>query len=60
MDTTSNALARILHLLSTNPDVQDKLRDEICNARKEGGDLDYEALSSLPYLDAVMKETLRV
>lgn len=60
MDTTSNALARILHLLSINPEVQDKLRDEISKARREGGDLDYETLFSLPYLDAVLRETLRV
>ena len=29
MDTTSNALARTLDLLSTHQDVQDKLRAEI-------------------------------
>ena len=33
MDTTSNALARVLHLLSTHPDVQSKLRQEIVDAR---------------------------
>lgn len=42
MDTTSSALSRILLLLSMNPSVQDKLREEIVAARKEaGGDLDY-------------------
>ena len=61
MDTTSNALARVLHLLSQHPDVQEKLRAEICDAFKDhGGHLDYDKLSSLPYLDAVCKETLRV
>ncbi|KAJ2929646.1 hypothetical protein H1R20_g7436, partial [Candolleomyces eurysporus] len=61
MDTTSNALSRILHILSLHPEVQDRLRQEIREARsKAGGDLDYETLSSLPYMDAVCRETLRV
>ncbi|KAJ2915661.1 hypothetical protein MD484_g4746, partial [Candolleomyces efflorescens] len=61
MDTTSNALSRILHILSLHPEVQDRLRQEIRDAhRKADGDLDYETLSSLPYLDAVCRETLRV
>lgn len=29
-------------------------------ARKEHGDLDYDALMGLPFLDAVCRETLRV
>ncbi|EIM81571.1 cytochrome P450 [Stereum hirsutum FP-91666 SS1] len=61
MDTTSSALSRILLLLSMNPSVQDKLREELVAARKEaGGDLDYDALHELPYLEAVCRETLRV
>lgn len=61
MDTTSNSLARILHLLSTHPEVQERLRKEIRDAQEEyGGDLNYDALSSLPYLDAVCRETLRL
>lgn len=61
MDTTSSALSRILLLLSMNPSVQDKLREELVNARKEaGGDLDYDSLHELPYLEAVCRETLRV
>ncbi|KAJ3536892.1 hypothetical protein NMY22_g5831 [Coprinellus aureogranulatus] len=61
MDTTSNALCRILWLLSKNQDVQDKLRAEIREAKQKfgDGDLDYDQLGSLIYLDAVIKETLR-
>ena len=61
MDTTSNALCRILWLLSKNQDVQDKLRAEIREAKQKfgDGDLDYDQLGSLTYLDAVIKETLR-
>lgn len=61
MDTTSSALSRILHLLSVNQPVQDRLREELINARKEaGGDLDYDALMGLPVLEAVCRETLRM
>ena len=60
MDTTANSLSRILHLLSENPQVQDKLRQEILAARREHGELSYDVLTSLPYLDAVCRESLRV
>lgn len=60
MDTTSSALSRIMLLLSLNPDVQDRLRQELVEARKEyGGDLDYDDLHALPYLEAICRETLR-
>ena len=63
MDTTSNALSRVLHLLAQNPVVQEKLRAEIVEARGgPGGETDtsYDDLVKLPYLDAVCRETLRV
>lgn len=61
MDTTSNALCRTLHLLSENPEVQNKLRDEVTEAYANGhGDLDYEVISNLPFLDAICRETLRL
>lgn len=60
-DTTSSALSRILHLLSVNPEVQSKLRDEIEIALKDSdGRLDYDTVMALPWLDAVLKETLRL
>lgn len=61
MDTTSNALSRIIHTLSENQDAQDKLRKEIIDAQKEAdGDLDYDTLHELPYMEAVCRETLRL
>ncbi|EPQ50340.1 cytochrome P450 [Gloeophyllum trabeum ATCC 11539] len=64
-DTTSSALSRLLYMLCTHPDIQEKLRDEIRDAQNAGnidenGDLDYDILMSLPWLDAVLKETLRL
>ena len=61
MDTTSNALSRILHLLAGRPDVQEKLRAELAEAQGGGrADIPYDDLVKLPYLDAVCRETLRV
>lgn len=61
MDTVSTALSRILHLLAGHPKEQDKLREEIVNARQSaGGLLSHDELLALPYLDAVCKETLRL
>ncbi|OBZ77377.1 hypothetical protein A0H81_02561, partial [Grifola frondosa] len=59
MDTTSNGLSRILHLLAQHPDIQEKLRKEITEARN-GQDIAYDDLVQLPYLDAVCRETLRL
>uniref|UniRef100_A0A8H7Y036 Cytochrome P450 n=1 Tax=Psilocybe cubensis TaxID=181762 RepID=A0A8H7Y036_PSICU len=61
-DTTSSALSRTFHLLALHKDVQDRLREEIRNARKEcgGEDIGYDMLVSLPYLDAICRETLRL
>ena len=59
-DTTSSALARILWVLAQRQDAQDKLRLEICEARKVGDDLAYDELMNLRYLDAVCRETLRL
>ncbi|KAI0669335.1 cytochrome P450 [Trametes maxima] len=59
MDTTSNASSRILHILSQRPEVQEKLRSEILEAQMSG-DIDYDQLMELPYLDAICRETLRL
>ncbi|KAG6854373.1 hypothetical protein C0991_007364, partial [Blastosporella zonata] len=60
-DTTSNALSRTLHLLAMNPEVQDRLREEVTQARKSNaGNIPYDDLVSLPFMDAVCRETLRL
>jgi len=58
----SGALARALQLLALHQDVQDKLRAEIVAARKANGDhdLDYQGIENLPFLSAVVRETLRL
>lgn len=59
-DTSSAAIARILHLLAEHPDVQQKLREEIIAVMDGKDELPYDELSSLSYLDAVYRETLRL
>ncbi|KAI9065218.1 cytochrome P450 [Trametes sanguinea] len=60
MDTTSNMLSQILHILAQRPDAQERLRAEIREASHDGRDIMYDELVSLPYLDAVCRETLRL
>jgi cytochrome P450 len=61
-NTTSGALSHVFHLLALHKDVQSKLRKEILDAKKEneGEDLGHDTLVSLPYLDAICRETLRL
>ncbi|KAJ2930398.1 hypothetical protein H1R20_g6705, partial [Candolleomyces eurysporus] len=61
MDTTSSALCRLFWLLAKHQDVQDRLRAEIREAKRNFGDgPTYDQLSGLAYLDAVCRETLRL
>ncbi|KAJ3808379.1 cytochrome P450 [Lentinula aff. lateritia] len=57
-----SAMSRLLHILSKRPDVQDRLRRELLEikSQKNGQDLSYDELNSLPYLDAICRETLRL
>ena len=59
-DTTSSALSRVLHRLCLHPETQQKLREEIVTASRQSEALSYDDLMKLPYLDAVMRETLRL
>ena len=59
-DTTTSALTRILWILSHNPEAQERLRNEVSQARADNGDLDYDTLMNLPYLDAVCREMMRL
>ena len=67
-DTTSSILSRLLYVLSVNLDVQDRLRQEIRDAWADLSQRDpdnlsrlkLDAIESLPLLDAVIKETLRL
>lgn len=59
-DTTSSALTRVLYVLAAHPEAQAKLRKELKEARTDGQELSYDDVVSLPYMDAVCRETLRL
>ncbi|GAA6004161.1 cytochrome P450 [Rhodotorula paludigena] len=64
-ETTSTALTWTLHILANKPGVQEKLRKEVRDARakakSEGREeLEHRELDSLPYLDGVTREVLRL
>ncbi|KAG2368095.1 cytochrome P450 [Suillus spraguei] len=76
LDTTTSALSRCIYLLAKNPLIQARLRSEIRDAIKSTSlaqdsssfsehdnpllHLSYDALINLPFLDGVVKETLRL
>ena len=57
-DTTATTMSYILYELALNQDCQETLFEEIENA-KSGDRLSYDTIQSLPYLEAVIHETLR-
>lgn len=64
-DTTSTALTWMLHIFSTHPDVQRKVRQEMLDhigvpTEDNKCHLTYDALNALPYLGACVKELLRL
>lgn len=58
-ETTATALTYATYELALNPDLQDKLYDEVTASLNANGSIDYDVLCRLPYLDAVISETLR-
>lgn len=57
-DTTGTTMSYILYELALNQDCQETLFEEISNAKDSTG-LTYDVIQGLPYLDAVIHETLR-
>jgi len=60
-DTTGMTLSYLAYAMSKNPEIQEKLQQEVDEAFEENnGELpDYNKIQSLPYLDMVIYETLR-
>jgi cytochrome P450 family 9 len=54
-DTTSTLLCFAAHQLAVHPDVQSRLQEEIdMTLNKDGGNLTYEAVHGMKYLDMVL------
>ncbi|PIL23630.1 cytochrome P450 [Ganoderma sinense ZZ0214-1] len=63
-DTTSTTISRVLEMLATHRDVQNELRRELEQATTGAGrslaDMDNDSFAELRFLNAVVKETLRL
>ncbi|KAH9894818.1 cytochrome P450 [Cubamyces lactineus] len=57
-ETTATASTWALYALSQRPDIQQKLREELLSVDTDTPTMD--ELNALPYLDAVVRETLRL
>uniref|UniRef100_A0A8R1Y8P0 Cytochrome P450 n=1 Tax=Pristionchus pacificus TaxID=54126 RepID=A0A8R1Y8P0_PRIPA len=57
-DTTSITVSRVIHFLANNPNIQNRLMEEVDDVIGNE-DYDLEDIGNLSYMDAVIKETLR-
>lgn len=59
-ETSSTTMSFAMLELAQHQEIQDKLRDEIRDViKKNGGDITYESVMEMEYLDKVVNETLR-
>ncbi|KAG9124291.1 cytochrome P450-dit2, partial [Ceratobasidium sp. 392] len=58
----NGAVTRVLDILSTHPEVQDRLREELSQFMSEASteEIDRDKIDTLPYLDAICREVLRL
>ncbi|KAI5651981.1 cytochrome p450 domain-containing protein [Phthorimaea operculella] len=60
MDTSASAIGFVAAMLAQHPDVQEKVYEEITEVFEGDEPVRHDHLTRLPYLDAVVKETLRL
>ena len=59
-DPSSSLMCFVAHELAMNPEIQEKLREEVDTfINNEESDVSYETLSQMKYMDMVISETLR-
>ncbi|CAG2178316.1 unnamed protein product, partial [Oppiella nova] len=59
-ETTATTLTLAMYELALNPQHQQRLFDELREVLQPDGDIDYDVLQSLPFMEAVVSETLRL
>ncbi|XP_052739042.1 cytochrome P450 6B5-like [Bicyclus anynana] len=60
-ETTATALSFLLYELAKHKEIQDKLIAEVdCYFKKKNGEIEYECINELPYLEACIDESLRM
>eukprot|EP00057_Strongylocentrotus_purpuratus_P025422 XP_011679896.1 PREDICTED: cytochrome P450 3A6 [Strongylocentrotus purpuratus] len=59
-ETTTTLLGFIFYALSMNPDIQEKLISEVDEVTPSRDSVGYSSIATMPYLDQVVCETLRL
>lgn len=59
-DTTSNTLAYAIYLMAINPETQQKAYEEVTSVFGSVDEICYDKLNELTYVEAVIKESLRL
>ncbi|XP_073969046.1 probable cytochrome P450 6a13 [Rhodnius prolixus] len=59
-DTTAMTILFTLYELSRNPEIQEKVREEILREMEQSGSLTYDALKEMHFLEQCIKESLRM
>lgn len=58
-ETSSAALSFSLYALATNPDVQERVREEVESVlKRHGGELTFDGIQEMTYLDIVLSGIL--
>ena len=60
VETTSHFILNCLILLHDHPEVLRKLREELDENLQNDSDYNFDKINSLPYLSAILKESLRI
>ncbi|XP_012523593.1 cytochrome P450 9e2 [Monomorium pharaonis] len=59
-DTSSMLMCFVVHELAVNQEIQDRLREEVQqHLAEKNGDISYDSLMKMSYMDMVISETLR-
>ena len=59
-ETTSNCLTTLCYNLALNPDIQEKLHNELLEALEKHEKIDQNCINDLPHLEAAINENLRM
>ena len=59
-NTTSLTLSSLAYNLAQRPELQERIYQEICDNISSIDDIDHQTVTRLTYLDATLKETLRL
>ncbi|XP_070556760.1 cytochrome P450 3A24-like [Ptychodera flava] len=59
-ETTSTTMCFLAYVMATQPEIQDKVCKEIDDVMAEYDEPNYQAVAKMPYLDMVVRETLRM